>query len=200
MTDEVTPKTTPVLTHGGREVLVVPARYFTVAHRKKVDWLVLHTAEVDGRPGMARQVARYFNAMLDGRKASAHYVVDGSDQDSIARCVPEEHVAWHAPGANSRGIGIEFCARAAWTADDWWTPYAERMLLAAAELSAQVAKRWELPLEAVDAQGLAAGRRGITTHAAVTAAFNRSTHTDPGPAFPLDRFMELVRNASPKEE
>ena len=39
---------------------------------------------------------------------------------------------------------------------------------------------------------LRSGRRGITSHANVSLAFRRSDHMDPGPNFPVERYLRLV--------
>jgi hypothetical protein len=42
---------------------------------------------------------------------------------------------------------------------------------------------------------LVAGRRGITGHSEVSAAYGKSDHWDPGPGFPVERFLDRVRHA-----
>jgi hypothetical protein len=42
---------------------------------------------------------------------------------------------------------------------------------------------------------LLAGRRGITGHSEVSAAYGRTDHWDPGPGFPVDGFLDRVRRA-----
>ena len=53
-----------------------------------------------------------------------------------------------------------------------------------------------IPAERVDAAGLKAGKRGITTHASVSVAHRKSTHVDPGgpgdKRWPWAKFLELV--------
>ena len=44
------------------------------------------------------------------------------------------------------------------------------------------------------ADDLVAGRRGITGHVEVSRAY-RSDHWDPGPGFPIERFLDDVRKA-----
>ena len=58
-----------------------------------------------------------------------------------------------------------------------------------------LARHAGIPLQFVDADGLVAKKRGVTTHACVTQAFHRSTHTDPGAAFPLDTYLARARVA-----
>jgi len=66
--------------------------------------VVIHDIEGPEKVTSAESCARYFATMDDGRKASAHVCVDA---DSEVRCVPDEDTAFHAPGCNSDGLGIE---------------------------------------------------------------------------------------------
>jgi hypothetical protein len=47
----------------------------------------------------------------------------------------------------------------------------------------------------LSADDLLAGRRGLTGHAQVSAAFRKSDHWDPGPGFPVESFLDRVRRA-----
>ena len=67
------------------------------------------------------------------------------------------------------------------------------MLARAADLSAELCRRHAIPAQWLWPPDLRAGKRGLTTHASVSEAFRRSTHYDPGPAFPVERFLGLVR-------
>jgi N-acetyl-anhydromuramyl-L-alanine amidase AmpD len=169
----------------------VQAKWYTQTAGRQVDLVVLHDMEAPERPGTAEGCARYFATCRAQR--SAHHCVD---VDSIVQCVREEDVAWHAPGANHNGIGIEHAGYAAQSARDWADAYSERMLRNSAALAAGLCVRYGLPVEFVDFVALRSGRaRGITTHAEVTKAFGRSQHTDPGPNFPMAHYLELVGTA-----
>lgn len=122
-------------------------------------------------------------------RASWHY---GVDADSIVQSVREDHIAWHAPGANHNSIGIEHAGRASQTAEQWADEYSLKMLDLSSGLAAEICKRWHIPPVIVDVLRLRLGDRGITTHANVSLAFNRSTHWDPGPEFPLEAYVETV--------
>lgn len=153
--------------------------------------LVLHTMESQEKPGTARNVARWF-AGDKAPQASAHYCVDNSE---VIRCVRDEDVAWHAPGANKTGIGIEHAGRASQTATDWMDLYSKSMLKLSVELAALLCIKHDIPAKLVTIEGLLKGQRGITTHVAVTRAFKRSSHTDPGPGFPLSQYIKDVERA-----
>jgi N-acetyl-anhydromuramyl-L-alanine amidase AmpD len=153
-----------------------------------VGLVVIHSAEVGEDLGSAESLMR--RCAVTDRVSSWHYAVDA---DSVTQSVREEDTAFHAPGANDSGVGIELAGTARQTAAEWDDTFSRATIARAAELAAAICARWSIPIEAVDAAGLLAGARGITTHAAVSKAFKRSTHTDPGPAFPLARFIELAR-------
>lgn len=176
------------------------ARHFTKANRSKVSLIVIHSAEIgkslDGAEALMRGFARQ-RFLADGRenKSSAHYSVDA---DSVAQSVLETDIANHAPGVNPISIGIELCGRARQTAAEWDDEFSRTMLARAAELVAGICKRWGIPVRLVESDGLLRGLGGITTHGAVSMAFKRSTHTDPGPNWPAQRFIDLVTTYLPK--
>lgn len=169
------------------------AKNYTWASRQAADikWIVLHSMESPEKPTMAEAVANWF-AGPDAPRASAHFNVD---DDSIVQSVKIEHVAWHAPGANRHGIGIEHAGRAKQTRADWFDDFSRRMLEEqSAPLCAYLCFLLHIPAKYVDRAGLLAAERGITTHNEVTQAFRRSTHWDPGPGFPMDWYIERVKS------
>jgi len=178
------------------QVEFIEARNYTRTSRAAVDLVVLHSTENPIRPGTARNVARWFGGP-SAPQASAHYVVG---PDEVIRCVPEQAVAWAAPGANRQGIQIEMVGQAAktdWARDGRDDTAGLGVMRRSAELVRGICERWHIPLERVDAAGLVAGKRGITTHASVTEAFKRSTHIDPGcqgdARWPWDQFLAMLR-------
>jgi peptidoglycan hydrolase-like protein with peptidoglycan-binding domain len=167
----------------------VQARNFMKAERTSIDLIVLHSAEAAETAKTAENVAGWFSG-ANAPVASAHYCVDA---DSIVQCVLDKDVAYHAPGANQRGIGIEHAGYAQQSAEDWADDYSETMLRRSAALTARLCAKYGVPIAFVDAAGLMANERGITTHRAVSAAFRKSTHSDPGPSFPIAHYLDLVR-------
>jgi hypothetical protein len=97
-------------------------------------------------------------------------------------------VAWHAPGANHNGLGYEHAGYATQSRDEWLDDYGQKMLTISAARARVHCANYGIPIAFVDAAGLLAGQRGITTHWEVTQAFHRSTHWDPGPGFPMDHY------------
>lgn len=167
----------------------VQARHYTRAGCRAIDVVVVHTMEAPELADTAERVARWVAGPAAPR-ASAHYCVDA---DSIVCCVRDDDVAWHAPGANRAGLGIELAGYARQGAADWGDAYSRALLSRAADLVAEKCAEYEVPVEWLYPGDLLAGRRGITSHANVSVAFRRSDHFDPGPGFPIEHFLGLVR-------
>ncbi len=150
--------------------------------------VVIHSAEIgeslEGAEALMRVCA------VNPRVASWHYAVDSN---SITQSLHEGDIAFHAPGANATGIGIELSGRAKQSEVEWFDDFSREMLVLCAELVADICRRHDLPIEFVDAAGLVERDKGITTHAEVSKAFKKSDHTDPGPHFPMGWFLEQVR-------
>lgn len=168
----------------------VRARNFRAGRTAPVRLVVLHTIEIVEIAAAAERCAQYF-ATVTKPQVSAHYCVDS---DSIVQCVREEDTAFTAPGANHDGIQIEMAGFARQSPAEWADPYSAAMLDRVVGLVAELCFRYALPVQFVDVPGLLSGERGITTHAAVSRAWRRSTHTDPGPHFPMQAFLEAVRS------
>lgn len=181
------------MTEDFTHVPFVQAKGFTPGgSSRQIDLIVVHDMESPENATTAEDVARYFQGT---DKASAHYNIDS---DSIVQCVKLEDVAWGAPGANHNGVQLEHAGRASQTARDWADTYSRTMLAQSAKLSAWLAAKLQIPVKFIDAQGLRAGERGITTHAQCTLAFPGPgrDHTDPGPNFPMSAYIAAVK-ASP---
>lgn len=169
------------------------AKNYTWADRKPGDvkWIVIHTMESSETPTTAEAVASWF-AGSNAPRASAHFNVDC---DSIVQSVKTADVGWHAPGANRSGIGIEHAGRAKQTPADWADEYTTSMLeTQSVPLCGYLCAAWGIPVEFVDAEGLRAGKPGITTHYEVSKAFKKSDHWDPGHNFPMERYLQKVRD------
>lgn len=166
----------------------VQAKHFIRAHRAQVDLLVIHTMEVPLAGGMATRVATGFAG--GDREASAHYCIDPVQ---IVQCVHESDVAWHAPKANRRGIGLEHAGYA--DSSDWSSPEAQAMLWLSAQLALGICERWKIPVVRLAPEQIAHGERGICGHADVVAAFpgQAGTHHDPGERWPWDDYLRRIK-------
>jgi N-acetyl-anhydromuramyl-L-alanine amidase AmpD len=168
---------------------IVQARNYTRGRSNPIDVIVIHTMESPEKPDTAESVAAWF-AGPNAPQASAHYCIDA---DSIVECVRDMDVAWHAPGANHNGLGLEHAGRAAQTAADWSDEYSTKLLDLSAELVAQKCTKYDIPATWLTAAQLRAGKRGITGHVQVSEAFKRTDHTDPGKSFPVAAYIARVR-------
>jgi hypothetical protein len=176
------------------------AKWFTeVSHPpRKIQLIVLHSMESPEKGTTAESVANYFANGADNRPASAHYCIDSN---SIVQCVQCKDVAYGAPNANRNGIHLELAGYAKQTREEWLDDYGKLMLANAAALCAEILmpKFDILPVFiAGNALNMLRSRNssltGITTHAEVTKAFNPGGHWDPGPGFPTDYFMNLIKS------
>lgn len=179
----VPPPATPVETVSFRQAVS-----YTRGRTAPISLLVIHSAEC-AETATAAEALQGWAAGPNAPKASWHYAVDS---DSITQSVRDEDTAWHAPGVNERAIGVELAGRASQTPEQWADAYSTATLDRAARLFARLCDRHGIPAVFVDAAGLVRGERGITTHAEVSRAFKRSTHTDPGAGFPLAAFIAKV--------
>ena len=151
------------------------------ASGRAIGVVVIHTMEIPERAGAAETCARWFaNRLSRSRRTTA------STPTITIQCVREEDIAWHARGGNANSIGIELAGYAGQRALGWGDAYSRAVLDRAARLTAGVCERHGIPIRRLRAADLVAGRRGITGHADVSAAFRKSDHWDPGPGFPLD--------------
>jgi N-acetyl-anhydromuramyl-L-alanine amidase AmpD len=166
----------------------VESPHVTKTNGRNIDLIVIHTMEMDEKGETAEHCALWFRS--PAAKVSAHYCVDAN---SIVQCVRDQDVGWHAPGANHDGIGIEHAGRAKQTGRDWSDEYSTAMLDRSAGLVADLCRKYAIPVTWLYAADLRAGKRGITTHKAVSDAFKRGSHWDPGPGFPVERYLALVR-------
>lgn len=149
--------------------------------------------ESPDKPDTAQAVGRYFQGLPSNRKASAH---SGYDSWGVADYVHDHDVAYAAPGANHNGKHYELAGYSA--DDDWAHPEMEDMLRLCAADVASDASKYRIPLIWLDRNDLKAGRtQGITSHVEITYGYPElhGTHTDPGPHFPVGRFLELVKAA-----
>lgn len=155
-----------------------------------IKWAVIHSAEVSddvGQDRTAEGVANFF--ARPSTEASTQLAVD---RDSCVRMLPDMVVPWGAAGANRNGVHVEICGRASWTRAQWLDGSRQVMLDRAAFKVAMWCFHYKIPVRWVGPAGLKIGRKGLTTHADVNAAFQRGSHWDPGKGFPKDWFHERV--------
>lgn len=170
----------------------IPAvNWSTLVGPQPKKWIVCHAMQAPEKDGTALSVANFFHRQPPSKDGSScNFCID---RTTIIQCVAAELIAWHAPGANQQGIGIEHAGYSDQTRGQWLDPFGEDMLTLSARLCAELCRHFTIPAEPVDVAGLLAGKPGITVHAWVSQAFRKSKHWDPGEGFPLDWYVERVR-------
>lgn len=178
-----------------------PPRHHGPRSNKPIHRVVIHSTVSPCEPGGARNIARYF--ISTDRYASAHYITDPAE---TIQGLYDSFVGYAAP-PNEHTLHIEMCdvpgpvpsdppgsarfkaLKRAWR---WVRPNQRQMLKRTARLTAELCLAYDVPVVFLSVGALKAGRRGITTHANVSAAWRQSTHWDPG-FWPRRRFMRMVR-------
>lgn len=171
----------------------VQARGFTNGRPDgKPLWIVVHDMEATETPTRAEATAAYFATLTDGRRVSAHYCVD---ENSVVQCVDLDDSAWTVGNrqGNNRGINWELSGFASQTRGLWLDTFGRAMFAEMAPLVRSDGKRFGIPLQRRTVAELRAMKPGITSHNDLRLAFGGTTHTDPGPNFPWDVFLAVMR-------
>jgi hypothetical protein len=160
---------------------------FRTYRRDSIRLIVLHTAEVlpdyDPPDTTAEWLAKY--AATTTRDVSWHVSVDS---DSTIYMLPDHYTAWHVRGYNDTGLGVEMCTQHF----RWWqNPKYDLDLM---KNTAQVCAKWALlhgiPVRKITAYEAQKGKKGFIGH----SDLDPTRRKDPGPAFPWDIFLNLVRD------
>jgi N-acetyl-anhydromuramyl-L-alanine amidase AmpD len=186
----IAPAAAPIPEEGRVPYVFIESPNRTSANGRAITVVVIHTMEIAEREGAAEICARWFASPVS--EVSAHYCVDA---ETTIQCVREDDVAWHARGGNTSSIGIELAGYAGQRSLGWDDAYSSAVIERAAHLTANICERYAIPIRRLRAADLIAGRRGVTGHADVSAAFRKSDHWDPGPDFPWAKFLRLARGS-----
>lgn len=157
-------------------------------------WVVIHDMEASEYSGRAESTAAYFANPGDGRSVSSHYCVD---DNSVVQCVDLDDVAWtvgNRPG-NNRGINWELSGFARQTRNEWLDAFGVAMFNQMAPIVRSDAKRFNIPLRKLTVAELKSFTPGITSHNDLGVAFGGTDHTDPGPNFPWDYFINVMKGS-----
>lgn len=170
----------------------VQARNYHKGRVKKVRLIVWHDMEAPEASDTAENVAAWF-AGPSAPQASAHIC---ADDDSVVETVKPSDTAWHAPGANADGYGVEQAGRRNQGHAGWRDPFSLATIRQCCAWLAKVPELAHIPdrflSDAEVADGVTAGH---VTHEQVDRVFHKSNHTDPGPDFPRDYVAAQMRAA-----
>ena len=160
-----------------------PAHYGSTRTDKR--YIAIHNTSNDAT---AEGEASYAKRRTDS--VSAHYFVDNN---SIVQSLNTDLRAYHAGSTtgNSQAIAYEITgtngkSRAWWMANVAWPLLARQIALDCREHAIE-------PRLLTVAEIKAGKLTGIITHDQMRQAWGGTTHTDPGPNFPLDHLLGLVR-------
>ena len=140
---------------------------FAVGNRTTIKQIVIHDVE-----GSYSSCINWFKD--PAANVSAHFVVRSVDGE-VTQMVKEKDVAWHDACNNTNTIGIEHEGYAS-APERWFT---EAMYTESAKLVVYLADKY----------GLAKTRANILGHG---EADDCSTHTDPGPGWNWEHYMDLI--------
>jgi N-acetyl-anhydromuramyl-L-alanine amidase AmpD len=175
--------------------MATTAKNFTpgIGIRKPIRMIVLHSAENQQLEGQAQHLAEWF-AGKTAPQASAHYMVDDKQ---VVQSVDDTDVAWAVGvwAANLESISIEMTGQAAFTAQEWSNQYSKSMINQVVGLAKRLSQKYSIPAEHLSLGQILDGKtKGFCTHADITAAYKvMGGHTDPGPNFPLQTLLDLIK-------
>jgi N-acetyl-anhydromuramyl-L-alanine amidase AmpD len=153
--------------------------------------VAVHSTESQDIPGSRDDllaIRRWFDNPAS--QASSHIGIDG--QGNTELWVHSNMKAWCIGAANSWTVNIEFIGRAAQPASAW----EDAQIRAGARWLAYWAIKYDIPIQQANCRNVnglcVCTRKGVLRHSDVTDA-GFGTHTDPGPAFPWDDFLDKGR-------
>jgi len=145
-----------------------------------IEAIVIHTTE--GWSGGGRTF------MKGSRKASAHYGIERDGR--ITQSVLDKDQAWHAPGANTWGIGIEHSAFAKDNPNNSkHLGFTMAQINASAKLVAKLCRKYNIPIN----RKYIFGHNEVGKGTVPGAPRGRGGHSDPGPYWDWDAYMSLVK-------
>lgn len=167
----------------------IQARWYIQTSGRVINHIVVHAMQAPESEGRAQRCAENF--AVTERPASSHYCIDDAE---IWGSVLLKDVCYGANGVNHDGIHLEHAGYSQQNGAEWLDEYGRKMLTRSAALTATLCRDYRLPAVFVDADGLRRGEKGITTHAEAEIAFPYGGHWDPGPDFPMDYYIDQVKD------
>lgn len=166
-----------------------PPRWYTKTRTNK-KYIMIHATANDAS---AEAEANYAKHRDD--RVSSHYYVD---DDSIVQSLDTDYRAWHAGNTegNDHAIAYELTARNMNVGRAWWKDLdnIEWPLMVAA-IARDCREHGITPRNLTVAQLRAGNVTGFCMHYEGNEAWGGSTHTDPGPNFPMNHLVNQVQRA-----
>lgn len=160
-----------------------------------IRYIVIHDAEVDDATKGAEKVGSYFASAA--AKGSTQY---GADNDSTQQYASDSTICWGAPPINTTGLHIELMGKSSHSRERWLLEH-RPSFQRAGWLIAKKCRAYKIPINLLTTGELKTrgvdpgkGKGGIVSHRSVSAAFHKSTHTDPGTEFPFDVVLAWARH------
>lgn len=166
------------------------AAHITAGENRPINRIVIHDEEYPVGVDSAENVAQFFHNPPSSTTGSAHACTDA---DGIMLCAYDNQIVWAAP-PNPHSYNIEQDGYARFTAEEWNLPGSLATMKNTAKLTREKCLLYGIPMVWLSVADLLAGKRGVTSHNNVTLAWHESTHTDPGPGFPIAEFMAMVNS------
>src|SRR5690554_2760769 len=147
-------------------------------------WITIHCTQ---NTASAAAEASYAKRRTDS--VSSHYYVD---ETAIVQSLDTDLRAHHVGSriGNDGGIAYEITGLINWSRKRWLSSVAWGKLGAAI---ARDCAAHGIPVRLCTVADLRAGRGGIMTHDQARQAWGGTTHTDPGPDFPLDHLIKIIK-------
>lgn len=148
--------------------------------------ICVHTSENDSAT-RAIDVARY---QVSSRTGSYHVIVD--DHGARVLCNTDDWATWSS-GNRGNDVLLHIClvGRASWKNEQWTARHT--LLSSAAQYVAYWCRLYNIDPVWIGAAELKSGRKGITSHYETGRAWGGTDHTDPGPGFPVNKFLADVK-------
>lgn len=160
--------------------------------------IVVHTNQGPNPPNQfpdlsAENLAVYLTSTGNTRDPVSYHVL--VDDDSLLVYLPDNQEAWAAFSSNPIGLHLCFVGMAEWDRAEWLRH--PRMLQLAADKVRQWCGAYGIPMIKLTPHDVSLNFWGIIGHVDWTIGKKDGTHSDPGPNFPWDVFINLVKQGVP---
>lgn len=161
----------------------IPSPNYSSRGGSGVRLLVLHTAEG------ARTFESLGNFFQGNVQASSHCGADDTP-NTVGEFVKRDNKAWHVAAFNPVAVGLEQCAFASWSRDEWM--HHPELLDNTAQWLAEESTHYGIPLTKLNPAEAQGSGRGVCQHRDLGSA--GGGHDDCGDGFPIDHVLDLARS------